>query len=187
MHGETGVGKTYIACAFAQEAGYPYSVFDIQVTSLFTKWHNSAYEGMKYVLNEAVKYAHASGKKTIVILENIEEIENNGGYFSDQLGSLALHEFFDKQDAQDIASRDVSVIGITDDPKEVSSRLLAKFFQKIQIEQPDVHQRQAIILSCIGKLKDRIDECVIQKVNMLADMSASLTPRRIEDMFSWAD
>jgi len=187
IHGETGIGKSYLAYAFSQESGYAYIISDMHTIRLLTPWHNCMYEGMKELLNQAVRCSKESAKKVVAIFDSVEVMDEPSGYEyngePDPLGSLALHEFFDRQDQGDVDARNVSVIALTDGPERLSARFLARFFQSIKINLPNTPMRYAIILNCIDSMKNDIDESVIQHAHELAEKTFSLTPRQIEDIF----
>ncbi len=187
IHGETGIGKSYLAYAFSQESGHPYIISDLSTIRLLTPWHNCMYEGMKELLNQAIQCSRESAKKVVAIFDYIEVMDEPSGFEyngePDPLGSLALHEFFDRQDHGDVAARNVSIIALTDEPERLSAQFLARFFLSIKINLPNTLMRYAIILNCIDAMKNDIDESVIQHSHELAEKTSSLTPRQIEDIF----
>lgn len=190
LHGGTGVGKNFLAQAFPQESGVPYDIALVQCASLLSTWHNSEYEGMKDVFKQAIDLVEASGKKLVLIVNDIETLDScKDDVCHDEpvvLGSQAVSEFFDRQDRGDLHARNISMIALTDAPERISPQTSARFFGKIFIDRPDATARHDIILACIAENRDKtyqVDESVIQHTRELADMTDFLNAWEINKMF----
>jgi hypothetical protein len=189
IHGSTGVGKNFLACALPQESGYPYTIVEIAAPSLLSPWHNCQYAGTKDILDQTIKHYRSSGKKIILILDNIDALEDKDKSVFCVVPcypwSDALHEFFDRQDSGEQEACNISIITLTDNLDYIAEPIKQRFKQ-ILLEKPDKETRHAIIMAFIAKHNHELDSSVHNYTQKLASMTDGLTPREIEFIFSGA-
>jgi len=189
ISGQTGTGKSHLVYSFSQESTYPYFIADIPTTFLGTpRWMDGDYQGMKNILQQAIAHARTSKKKVIVILDDIEAMEGPSGleYHGQPItpGTVALHEFFDRQDQGDVDARSVSIIAISANPARLRSPFIARFIDHIKINLPSISERYSTILTHLSKLKHRPDASAIQHAHDLAKMTDGFTHFDLEHLFN---
>lgn len=187
IHGETSVGKNFLAKVLPQESGYPYIIKKVALVTLLSKWHNCEYAELKSILQQAVQLSIERNQKVVLILDCLELLEKN--FVTEchgipyRQGTDALHEFFDRQEHGDIAARNISIIALTRQPDKLSRQTKMRFFQNILLEKPDEEVRFSIIRSLLQEYNHDIDESVIQHVPTLVQMTNGLDARQIEHIF----
>jgi transitional endoplasmic reticulum ATPase len=171
LHGPPGSGKTVLAMAVAHESHA--NVVTLNGPEVFSKWLGKSEEAVREVFRLA-----RQASPTVVILDQLDAMASRR---SDSSSSSALERVVNQLliELDDVASRNLSVIGITNRLDLVDPALLrpGRLGIHIAVELPDASERAAMIRrylrgSTTAKDGDATTWSVVAKV---ADVSVGLS------------
>ncbi len=136
FYGPSGVGKTMLGMAIAQQVGLDYIYFSAAKLELY-----SLKEGLKRLVH-LCEYAQSSSKKLIIVLDEAEVLFGKREIMSDKTRKLldTLLTYMGTETPH------FMVIAITNKPAEFDTAALSRFGEKIRIGPPAFDERRKILL-----------------------------------------
>jgi AAA+ superfamily predicted ATPase len=149
FYGESGGGKTMLAHALAHEIGA--SVWSIQSSDIYKRWHSQSEQKMKDLFDKA----RAVEEPTVLLFDEIDSIISISDHPSgSDIARNAVAGIF-KQELNTLAQTNpnVLVIGTTNRPDSIDPAIIrsGRFNHRIYVPMPDEIGRAQIASGIVGK------------------------------------